>query len=77
MERQLWRLILKVLDEIYKPKGEGRYEFSSRRIVEIWMWSVIHDRPISWSCESINWPREYRQKRLPSNTTMSRRLRCK
>ena len=77
MERQLWRLILKVLDEIYKPKGEGRYEFSSRRIVEIWMWSVIHDRPISWSCESINWPLEYRQKRFPSNTTMSRRLRCK
>ena len=77
MERQLWKVIVRLLDEVYKPKGEGRFTFSSRRIVEIWMWSVVHDRPVSWSCKSDNWPPENRRDGFPSNTTMSRRLRCR
>lgn len=76
MERQLWKSIVQLLNEVYKPKGEGRFTFSSRRIVEIWMWAVIHDRAVSWSCKPGNWPLENRGDGFPSNTTMSRRLRC-
>lgn len=75
MERQLWRLILQLLDAHYNPRGEGRYQYSSREIVEVWMWCVIHDRPVSWACEPTNWPAAHRRCEIPSNTTMSRRLR--
>ena len=77
MERQLWKVILRLLDEVYKPTGEGGLTYTSRRIVEIWVWSVIYDRPVSWACRPGNWPLEYRRDGFPSNTTMSRRLRSR
>ena len=75
MERQLWIAILQILSEVDKPKFNPRYTFSAIRIVEVWMWSVIHDRPTTWSCKKSSWPPHERRKSLPSGTTMSRRLR--
>ena len=77
MEGQLWRLIVAVLATIDKRRKRAREAFSDQEIVEVFYWSVIHDRPVSWACQKRNWPLCLRARSLPSNTTMSRRLRSR
>lgn len=75
MERQLWKSIVELLKEIDKPKQNSRWTYSTTVVVKVWMWAVIHDRPISWACQRRNWPVYEQRWKRPSNTTMSRRLR--
>jgi hypothetical protein len=74
MEAQLLRAIVAAVIELAKRKRscEG---FGDVDIVRVFYWSVIHDRPICWACDRRNWPLYWQRKQLPSNTTMSRRLR--
>ncbi len=72
MERELWNklyLIVVRLDNLYT---NGLYRHAE--IVSVYLWAVIHDRPTSWACDKRNWepdPPSW----LPSQSTMSRRLR--
>jgi Transposase DDE domain len=75
VEGQLWKLIVAVLAMIDKRPRRASQDFSDEEIVQVFYWSVIHDRPISWACQPRNWPLQLRRRSLPSNTTMSRRLR--
>ena len=77
MERQLWKAIVSLLEELDKSRARRKGGFADRRIVAVYYWSVLHDRPISWAVQRRNWPIELRRWALPSNTTMSRRLRSK
>ena len=77
MERQLWKTIVQLIQEINKQKGSPRCQFSSVAILKVWFWAVIHDRPVSWACQRCNWSIWDRRMKLPSNATMSRRLRSK
>jgi len=77
VEGQLWRLIVAILATMNKRRKHAREDFSDEDIVKVFYWSVIHDRPISWACQRRNWPLHLRRQLLPSNTTMSRRLRSK
>ena len=77
MERQLWKAIVLLLVEIEKPRVNVRNDFSDELIVKVWMWSVVHDRPVSWACCRANWPPYERRCKLPSNATMCRRLPSK
>lgn len=75
MEHQLWKEILAVIKAIGKSRRNPRCRFSCEEIVLVWFWSVLHDRPVSWACDRRNWPLHQRRRRLPSSSTMSRRLR--
>jgi transposase len=75
MERQLWKAIVAVLREIDKGPAARRLVFSAARVVEVFYWAVVHDRPVSWALRGEHWPLDQRRHRLPSSTTMSRRLR--
>jgi len=50
-------------------------QHSTRRIVMVYFWAVLHDRPISWALQRCHWPAKGVHLPLPSNATMSRRLR--
>lgn len=41
----------------------------------MYLWAVLHDRPTCWACDPVNWPKGLWQRKLPSQSTMSRRLR--
>jgi len=43
--------------------------------VAVYLWAVLHDRPVSWACRPENWPTGLWKRKLPSQSTMSRRLR--
>jgi hypothetical protein len=77
MEHQLWKAIVAILTTIDKVRKTTAFDFSDDDIVRVYYWSVIHDRPVSWACCRKNWPIHLRKKKkkLPSQTTMSRRLR--
>jgi len=77
VETQLWMSIIAVMNTIDKPRTSVRCDFTHEDIVRVWFWSVIHDRPVSWSCHRLNWPIHLRRRKLPASSTMSRRLRSK
>src|SRR6476619_7470483 len=63
--------------------GEGREQeasVASRLYVHRWeivlvhLWAVLHDRPREWATVATNWRGSGRCPRLPSNSTVSRRM---
>jgi hypothetical protein len=76
MEHQLFQAILAVLATLGKPRFNPHEDYTDHDIVKVWYWSVIHDRPVSWAVQPRHWPPHLRRgPGLPSNGTMSRRLR--
>lgn len=75
MEHQLFRQILDLLRRLGNGRRRPRDQFSDDDILRVWFWAVLHDRPVAWACQPCNWPCHARRHKLPSNTTMSRRLR--
>src|SRR5580692_11174947 len=77
MEDQLWKGILRLLKRIHKPRRRAREKFCCEEVVRVWLWAVLHDRPISWATCKANWPIHERRRTLPSSSTMCRRLRSR
>jgi len=77
MEHQLWRSIVAILKTLNKSRKPTAFDFSDEDIVKVYLWSVIHDRPVLWACSHEHWPPWHRRKALPSSATMSRRLRTR
>lgn len=75
MELQLFNSIVQIMTELIKPNRSRKFDFSDFDILKVWFWSVIHDRPVSWAVQRCNWPIHQRKRNLPSNSTVSRRLR--
>ena len=75
MERQLWNAIVQILGEIRKPNLSGNFDYCVQKVLKVWFWAVVHDRPVSWATDARNWPAWHRGTPLPSDSTMSRRLR--
>jgi Transposase DDE domain len=75
MEHQLWKAIVALLATRGKKRAEARLTYSDRRVVAVYYWAVVHDRPTCWACCPKNWPPHLRRRPLPSPSRMSRRLR--
>lgn len=72
MERELWKQLYCVVVRLDNGWTNGFYRASE--IVVVFLWAVIHDRPTSWACDRRNWGSDP-PAALPSQSTMSRRLR--
>jgi len=75
MEGELWRRVYALLKRLGKGRGVVRGVFSDAEIVAVYLWAVVHDRPVKWACLRRHWRGGCPLKRLPSAPTMSRRLR--
>jgi hypothetical protein len=73
MERERWVGLYQLACEWSRGWGFG-HRYSVACIVGVYLWAVVHDRPTSWACQAINWPNDLHFGRLPSQSTMSRRL---
>jgi hypothetical protein len=59
-----------------RHRAGARFTHSHERVVRVYLWSVLHDRPVSWACDPGNWNRPVRPPDpLPGQSTMSRRTR--
>ncbi|MEM8494479.1 MAG: hypothetical protein AAF663_03720 [Planctomycetota bacterium] len=76
MERKLFAWLSSLLHQIPNvDHRRSRCQFTDRQVLCVWLWAVIHDRPVSWATRRCNWPWHDRTRPLPSQATMSRRLR--
>jgi hypothetical protein len=73
MERELWKVLYVVATKLDKPWG--RWKYSTSDIVVVYLWSVVHDRPMSWAVVKAHWPDDLRPICLPSQSQLSRRMR--
>jgi hypothetical protein len=74
MERERWLVLYSLATHLSRNWGYGsRYDTAC--IVGIFLWAVIHDRPLCWACDKRNWPSDLKIGRLPAQSTLSRRLR--
>ncbi len=74
MEGELWKRVYELLVISGKKYSQAKVQYSTRRIVAVYLWAVLHDRPTCWACDERNWP-EPSLGDLPSPSCMSRRLR--
>lgn len=76
MEREHWAELMKALRELSRSLTDNAYHtHSTVLVVRVYLWAVLHDRPTSWACDRRRWDHATRPTKLPSQSTMSRRLR--
>lgn len=73
MERELWRSLYLLARKLGNAWGSWRY--STAEVLGVYFWAVVHDRPTNWAIDPSQWPDDLRPEWLPSQSTMSRRLR--
>jgi len=75
MEHELWRIISRELTTLDRAYRDQPYHHSVGRILRVYLWAVLHDRPTYWACDRRNWRGSCPPRELPDQSTMSRRLR--
>jgi hypothetical protein len=73
MERELWESLCRLTVSFYNRAARAIY--TDEVIIAVYFWAVVHDRPVHWACDASNWPPDLLRRPLPSQSTMSRRLR--
>lgn len=74
MERELWALIVSSLRTL--PRRSMRNAvYTDSQILAVLLWAALHHRPVSWASQRCNWPVQAWRRKLPDQSTMSRRLR--
>jgi hypothetical protein len=74
MERERWIRLYALAIELSRGWRYG-CKFNAAVVLGVYFWAVVHDRPVSWACQQRNWPADLCARGLPSQSTMSRRLR--
>lgn len=75
MEELRWKEVRSIIRRLAVRRSTSE-TYGAAEIVEVFYWSVIHDRPQGWATFKLNWPIHLRRgRRLPSQGTLSRRLK--
>jgi hypothetical protein len=75
MEGRIFDFLCNHIRTLGKTRSFKGKRFSDATIVITHLWAVLWDRPISWACRLENWPEDLQWRAVPSDSTMSRRLR--
>ena len=74
MEREAWLAMVARVRRVVPTTAGKRFTFSWDTIVLTYLWAVVHNQPISWACRVDSWPQAVCPARLPTPSTMTRRL---
>lgn len=75
MEREIWLWLVPLVRRLSPAVSSRRFDYGWDAILLVFLWGVVCTRPVCWACSPRNWPPELRAARLPSGSTLSRRLR--
>ncbi len=79
MDRELWTSVLTAIRRAAARVGwhGGRRKpvYANRLIVAMYVWSVWHDRPLSWACRRGSYGARFRPRKLPSVSQFTRRIK--
>ncbi len=73
MDRNLWNRLYLTVASTACPDPAVGVTHPDRRVVLVYLWAAGHRKPTSWACDPDHWEP---WARLPSQPTMSRRLRA-
>lgn len=76
MERELWKILSGQIARLERRFFVEARTHQAGRVVRVYLWAALHDRPVSWACRRRNWAGVKPPRRLPDQSTMSRRMRC-
>ncbi len=75
MERELWPPLYHLLRETAKDFRQKYVHFQPWILIAVMLWAALHDRPVSWACQSRPWSTTtLKPWSFPSPSTMSRRI---
>lgn len=75
MERELWPQLYQVVQEVGQEIRQKGVQYQPWIIAAVILWAALHDRGISWACQTANWlTTNCRPLGLPSASTISRRI---
>ncbi len=75
MERELWPPLYHLIRETAKRFSQKYVRYQPWVLVAVMLWAALHDRPVSWACQSRHWSTTtLRPCQLPSPSTLSRRI---
>ena len=74
MERDLWTRMMRALRRLPRTRPRNAV-YTDAQVVAVLVWAALHERPVSWACQRGNWPVQAWRRKLPDQSTMSRRLR--
>src|SRR5262249_37706533 len=76
MERELWPRVYHLVMEVGRTFRLIGISFQPHILVLVHLWAALLGRPVGWACDEKNWATTtLRPARLPSPSTLSRRLR--
>lgn len=79
MDRDMWTVLTcaaaVACRRLRKPRR--RFEFADRLIILMWLWTVLHDRPLCWACRRDSYSGLFRPRRLPSVSQFCKRLKTR
>ncbi len=76
VELELWSELSQAICAV-----AGQAEFNPRDtdptalIARVYLWSVLHDRPVIWDCDPRHWTTQTGPEPLPAQSTLTRRIR--
>ena len=74
MEGELFELLYALIRQEAKHRPKYK-QYTDAVILLVFFWAALHDRPIRWACQPHHWPQSMQWMSLPSEATMSRRLK--
>lgn len=74
MEAKLYAALYRFVFTTPHSPRRARERFCDRWVLMVYLWSVLHDRSVSWGCDAGNWPKDL-DRPLISQSRLSRRLR--
>jgi hypothetical protein len=75
MEHELWKILYPLVREVGSQFHQKYKQIPGWVVLVTMLWAALHDRPVSWACQLINWAtNKLRPEHLPSPATMSRRV---
>ena len=77
MDSHTWKVIYQCIRRADRsiPRFGRRARYSDGQIVAMYVWSVMHDRPLCWACNRENYTSRYRPRRLPSVSQFCKRIK--
>lgn len=77
MEANRYRHVCRLIDQVSPHRRRPRQQFSDARIIKVFLYAVLKDRPRCFACDPANWEPKLLESvgTLPSPTTLGRRLR--
>lgn len=74
MERELWRVVAAAIRKVPRTSPRGAV-YDNRCVLAVLFWAALHNQSILWASRRRHWPMQARRRRLPHQSTLSRRLR--